>query len=218
MRVVGIMRTPVEELFIPDGFGVASPGLIDRHPEAAFFENAFVQLVDPATGAAALEAHASTDVAPGTPILDLHVLARRVTATTDVERSALLLLGAAIALAGLVLAGQVVIRSASLVGRDARILEAVGMRRRTVALAPLLSHAPAVVVAVVTGALTAAVTSRWLPFGLAGRLDPDPGVEIEPRVVVPGLALLTAAMIAGVILSASVAARQPRPAATRDPR
>ena len=218
MRVVGIMRTPVEELFLPGGFAVASPGLIDRHPEVSFFENAFVQLVEPATGTTALEAHATTDVAPGTPILDLHVLARRVTATTDVERSALLLLGAAIALAGLVLAGQVVIRSASLVGRDARVLEAIGMRRRSVALAPLLSHVPAVAVAVVACALTSAVASRWLPFGLAGRLDPHPGMEIDTLIVVPGLVVLMAAMTAGIALSASVAARHPRPASTRDPR
>jgi hypothetical protein len=218
MRVVGIMRTPIEELFLPEGFGVASPGLIDGHPEVSFFENAFVQLVDPATGATELEAHATADVAPGTPILDLHVLARRVTATTDVERSALLLLGVAIALAGLVLAGQVVTRSASLVGRDARILEAVGMRRRAVALAPLLSHAPAIVVAALACSFTAAVASRWLPFGLAGRLEPDPGAEIDPLVVGPGLVVLMAAMIAGIILSASVAARPPRPAAARDPR
>jgi len=218
MRVVGIMRTPVEELFLPEGFGVAAPGLIDRHPEVSFFENAFVQLVEPATGAAALEEHASADVAPGTPILDLHVLARRATATTDVERSALLLLGAAIALAGLVLAGQVVIRSASLVGRDARVLEAVGMHHRTVALAPLLSHVPALAVAVLASALTATVASRWLPFGLAGRLEPDPGVEIDPLIVVPGMVVLMAAMVAGITLSASVAARRPRPAAARDPR
>ena len=180
MHVVGIMRTPLEELFVQDGFVIASPGIINRHPEVNFFENAFVQLVDPDAGTGELEAHATADITAGVPILDLHVLARRVTATTDVQRSALLLLAGAIALAGLVLAGQVVSRSASFIGRDARILEAVGMRRSAVAVAALLSHLPAVLVAAATAIVTAAVTSRWLPFGLARRLEPDQGAAPRP--------------------------------------
>ncbi len=215
MRVVGIMRTPIEELFIPNGFAVASPGLIANHPEVQFFENAFVRLVDPATGAAALEAHATADITAGVPILDLHVVARRVTATTDVQRSALLLLAGAIALAGLVLAGQVVIRSASLIGRDARILEAVGMRRSTIAAAALLAHVPAILVAAVTCGLTAAVTSRWLPFGLARRLEPDRGVHFDAAVLVPGVLLLVAALAVGVLASARAASR-PDEASARD--
>ena len=120
------------------------PGSSTDHPEVKFFENAFVQLVDPETGAAALEAHATADITAGVPVLDLHIVARRVTATTDVQRSALLLLAGAIALAGLVLAGQVVIRSASLIGRDAR--DPRGGRAcagAPVAAAALLSHVPA---------------------------------------------------------------------------
>lgn len=202
MRIVGIMRTPIEELFVTDGFAVASPGLIARHPDVAFLENAFVQLVDPETDVPALEAHATQDVAPGTPILDLHGVARRVTATTDVERSALILLAAAIALAGLVLTGQVVARSASQVGRDARILQAVGMRRSAVALASVLSHVLAVLVAALSCLATAIVASRWLPFGLAGRLEPDRGMHLHALIVVPGTIVLVVALLAGTFLTA----------------
>jgi hypothetical protein len=207
MRIVGIMRTPIEELFVQDGFVVASPGIINDHPEVNYFENAFVQLVDPESGAAALEAHAAADITAGVPVLDLHTVARRVTATTDVQRSALLLLAAAIALAGVVLAGQVVNRSAALIGRDAPSLEAMGMRRSSVAAAALLSHLPSVVVAAVTCVLTATVTSRWLPFGLARRLEPDRGVHLDALVLVPGVLFLVAAVVLGVFASARAAAR-----------
>ena len=172
--------------------------MIDDHPEVRFFENAFVQLVDPGTGAAALEAHATADITAGVPILDLHTVARRVTATTDVQRSALLLLGAAIALAGFVLAGQVVIRSASLIGRDARDPRSRRHAPSTVGAAALLSHGPAILVAAGTCVLTAAVTSRWMPFGLARRLEPDRGVHLDLVVLVPGVLLLVAAVTAGV--------------------
>jgi hypothetical protein len=215
MRVVGIMRTPLEELFIQDGFVVASPGIIDRHPDVSYFENAFVQLVDPDAGTGELEAHATADITPGVPLLDLHVVARRVTATTDVQRSALLLLAGAIALAGLVLAGQVVSRSASFIGRDARTLEAVGMRRSSVAAAALLSHLPAVVVAAATAIVTAGVTSRWLPFGLARRLEPDRGVHLDAVVLVPGVLLLVVAVVVGVLVSARAAGRRDPAAAGR---
>jgi ABC-type lipoprotein release transport system permease subunit len=206
MRIVGIMRTPMEELFVQDGFAVASPGILTRHPDVNYFENAVVQLVDPGGGTAALEAHATVDLAAGTPILDLLVVSRRVTATTDVERSALILLGAVIALAGLVLAGQVVLRSASLIGRDAHILEAVGLPRRAMVAASLLSHLPAVLVALLACAVTAIVTSRWLPFGLAGRLEPDRGVHLDALIVLPGLLVMLGALLAGIAAGARVAA------------
>ena len=46
MRVVGLIRTPLEPLFVADGLVIASPGLLTRHPEVSFAENAVVRLAD----------------------------------------------------------------------------------------------------------------------------------------------------------------------------
>ena len=202
LRVVGIMRTPLEPLWVADGFAVASRGLLTRHPEVAFYENAAVQLHDGPAAARDLQAHVDGDVAPGTPILDLEVVARRVTATTDVERTVLFLLAAVIALAGVVLAGQVVSRSAAGIGDDARTLSAFGLPRRGIALAAALAHGPAAAVAAVTCLLGVLVVSRWLPFGLAARLDPDLGAQLDLVVTGPACAVVVLAVLGGSFLAA----------------
>ena len=211
MVVVGIVRTPVEPLFVSDGFVLASPGLIDRHPgEVGYVENGVVQLRDPSKDMTALEAHATTDLAEGTPILDLHDAARRVTASTDVERTALLLLAAAIAVAGLVLAGQVAGRSASRIAADARVLEAIGMRRSSVAAAASLAHVLSGAVALATTVATAIVASRWLPLGQARRVDPDLGMRLDTAIVLPGAVLVAVLLVGGTFLTGWLVAGRPR--------
>ena len=115
-------------------------------------------------------------MAPGVPVLDLNAVARRVTTTTDVERTVLLVLALVIALAGLVLAGQVVARSASTIATDARTLGAMGMPRRAVALAATLSHAPAAAVTAVAcaGAAVRGVGAAALRAGRGPRSGHGP--------------------------------------------
>ncbi len=219
MEVVGIVRTPVEPLFVADGFVLASPGLIDRHPaDVGYIENGVAQLRDPAADMAALEAHATTDLAVGTPVLDLHNAARRVTASTDVERTALMLLGAAIALAGLVLAGQVAGRSASRVGADARVLEAIGMRRVSIAAATTLAHLLSGAVALATCVATAVIASRWLPIGAARRVDPDLGTRLDAPIVLPGAVLVAALLLTATFVTGWLVARRPSAIATGERR
>jgi len=205
IRVVGIVKTPVDALFVGDGLIIGSPGLLRLHPDIVRVENAFVQLEDP-SGASAVEAHAAEDIAPGTPILDFGVTARRVTASTDVQRSALVLLAGAITLAGLVLAGQVIARSAASAGREADVLAAIGMRRTTVATAAVLTHLPAAVAAVLACIVTAVAVSGFLPLGIAGRLEPDPGMHVDATVLVPGVVALVLLVLGGAFLSAWLAA------------
>ena len=78
-------------------------------------------------------------------MLDEHNVARRVTTTLDVERTALLLLGGVVALAGLVLVGQALARSAAEIGDDAPALRALGMTRAQLVGAALRAHVPVAV-------------------------------------------------------------------------
>ena len=213
LKVVGIVRTPLEPLFVGDGFNIAAPGVIDRHLGVVdYIENGYVQLRDPVADMADLEAHATSDLAEGAPILDLHDSARRVTASTDVERTALLLLAAAVTVAGLVLAGQVAGRSASRIQTDARVLQAVGMRRASVAGATALAHVTSSVVALGTCVATAVVTSRWLPLGQASRVEPDPGMRLDAALVLPGAVLVAVLLLASTFATGWLVAGAPRAA------
>jgi hypothetical protein len=205
--VVGIIRTPVEALFVAEGLAVLSPGFLAQHPDAFAPENAVVRLRPGEGGVRALQRHADEDVLEGLPLLDLGAVARRVTTTTDVQRTVLLLLGAAIAVAGIVLAGQVVTRSAASVGSDARSLQAMGMARRDVALAATLAHLPAAFVAAGAGAASALALATVLPFGLAGELDPDTGLRADPAITALGTAVVVVLLLAGCWLAAWQAAR-----------
>jgi ABC-type lipoprotein release transport system permease subunit len=201
MHVVGIVRTPIEPLFV-GGLEAASPALLTRHPGINYLENAVVQLRHPSTQLTALEGHASTDIASGTPVLHVPTVSRRVTATTDVERLALALLAAAVALAGIVLVGQVVARSATRVTQDVRVLRAVGLRRATIASAATLAHLVAAVTMLVTSVATAWIASRWLPLGEAAQVAPSGGRHLHAVIVLP---LAVAAMALFVVGSFGVA-------------
>jgi ABC-type lipoprotein release transport system permease subunit len=201
LRVVGIVRTPVEALFVTDGFAAGSPAMLTAHPETAFAENAMVRVRGGSAGMPALEAHTATDVDPSATVLDLLGVSRRVTTTTDVESTALALLAAAIAVAGFVLAGQVLVRSAAHIERDALVLRSMGMRRRDLAAATVLAHAPAVVTALAASVAAAVVASRWLPMGFAATLEPDPGMRVDLAVIGPGLIALTAVLLAALAVT-----------------
>ncbi len=142
------------------------------------------------------------------PVLDLQVTARRVTATTEVEQAILALLASIITLTGLVFVGQALTRSASAIGADANALRALGMTRHDLMVAAARPHLLTVGVAAVTTFATAAVASRWFPVGLAARVDPDRGIQID-SLLFGGTALVTAALIAGAVVLGSWLAAAP---------
>jgi hypothetical protein len=190
MTVVGIIRSPVEHLFLGDGAVFAPPGLLTRHPDIYSVQNASARLEDVPGAQAALLQDTEIDIAPGVPILDLGQVGRRVTTTTDVERTVLLALAFVIGIAGLVLGGQVLGRSASAIATDVRALQSLGMSRRSIAFAAAADHVPAALVAGAACAGAAVVASFSLPFGLAGQLDPDTGLRVHVLATAAGAAVV----------------------------
>jgi hypothetical protein len=196
LTVVGVVREVDEFLFATDGQALLPPGFTAKYKgSAAIHPNADVVLRQP-RDVAALRRDVNEIVGPGTPVLDLHGVERRVKTTLSVEHSALLLFALAIALAGGLLVAQALIRSAATIGDDARVLRAMGMSRLNVAEGAGLSHALSAVVAMVTAGATAIITSQWLPLGLGRRIDPDVGVHVDWLALGPGLTL-TLLLVAG---------------------
>jgi predicted lysophospholipase L1 biosynthesis ABC-type transport system permease subunit len=134
----------------------------------------------------------------GTPVLDLHAVQRRVDTTLDVEGAALRLLALAIAVAGGLLVGQALSRSAATIQSDASTLRGVGFARREMAAAAIRAHVLVAIVATVFACVVALVASRWFPVGLARDIDPDPGFHADLLVLGVGV-LLTLVFVASVV-------------------
>ncbi|MCU1454232.1 MAG: hypothetical protein JWN46_2378 [Acidimicrobiales bacterium] len=217
LRVVGVVREIRQFLFVPDGQALVGPGFLEHHrKDAVGHPNADVILRRGAADIGVLQQDANRIVGPGTPLLDMHAITRRVNTTLAVERTALVALAASVAIAGTLLLVQALSRSAAVVGDDALVLRAMGMERRYLALAAVLSHLPTVLVGAAAGFGGAVLASGRFPVGLARHIDPDVGLHVDWTVLAPG-ALLTAILLAGgVALSAlrslpsGAGARRPR--------
>ena len=193
LRVVGVVRNLGQFVFVTDGQGILSPGFLARYGTRAIaLENAYVRLRGGAADVPKLQRHVNTDVAPGTPVLDEHAVARRVTTTLDVEGTALLLLGGVVVLAGLVLVGQALARSAAVISDDAPALRALGMTRAQLAGAAVRVHLVVVGIAAPVALVTAVLASAWFPLGLGARIDPRRGLHADWLVLGVGEAALVA--------------------------
>jgi len=205
LTVVGVIHTSLSYEFT--GGLYLSPAFLEKNAaEVMHAENAMVDLRNGQADIAALRRDASTDVFPGVPVLDFHVTARRITATTEVERAMLALLSLVIALAGLAFVGQAMARSASSIGADAPTLRALGMTRRQLTSAAIWPHVLTATVAAAVTALTAIIASRWFPVGLAGRVDADRGIRVNVVLVVGAVALVVLLILAEVAIAGWLAA------------
>ena len=116
LTIVGVVRMPMESVasFASDGMLLTSPGWAAAHLDEApiWFTNAIVRLRNGAADMPAL--HAGLERVTGRadiPVKDLSTDIKRVQRSLDLERTALLMFAAAIAITALVLVGQAVVRA-----------------------------------------------------------------------------------------------------------
>ncbi len=195
LEVVGIVRDTEEFLFTPGG--LISPGVVAHYRHQMLVApNAMVRIRAGHGGVAALRRDVTSVVAAGVPVLDLLTAGRRVTTTLTVEGFALWLLAVAVVLAGGLVIAQVLSRSVSLIGEDARQLRALGLTRGDFALGSTLAHGTVFVVATAIGLLGTIAFSPMFPVGLGRQVDPGPGVHADWTVLgigLPGALVLLAA-------------------------
>ena len=126
---------------------------------------------------------------------------------TTLEALALLLFGAIMALAALVVVGQSLVRQAYAAAAEFPALRAVGAAPRQLALTAL---APGALVAVAGSALAvpaAYLLSVFTPIGLARRAEISPGFAFDAPVVLGGAAVLALLLTARAAVAAPRAAR-----------
>lgn len=202
--VVGIGDSAMELIFgggEEPGF-VPSAALLGDHPEIPRAGNLVVRL-RPGTDVAEFGRRAAEAMGvPYLPVRDLAEDTKRTTHGTDLERTALLLFAAAVALAGTVLVGQALSRTVYGVAESASPLGALGFGRHELLPGLVLPLVLPAAVGMVTAMGAAVVLSRWFPVGLAGRLEPDPGIHADWLVVAPGAAVVALAVLAGAGVAA----------------
>ncbi len=207
LTVVGVVRYSGQFLFATDGTAMLSPGYLATYGSRVDdHQNAFVELRDVPDAIGQLRRDANNFYA-GAPVLDENVVARRVQTTTGVERIMLIALAIVIMLAGLVLVGQAVTRSAAAISADSDTLRAMGMSRTQLVIAAIEPHVITALVAIAVAAATAIVASRWFPVGLAARIDPSRGIRVDVVLVVLGVIVLAALVLGAATVAALQATR-----------
>ena len=110
-----------------------------------------------------------------------------------------------VALAGLVLTAQAVRRQARADLDHDRLLVAIGVTARQRRAALAVRTALAAAAGGLLAAVLAVAASGWAPVGPACRIEPDPGVTLDPAAVLAGTAIwVVVAVAAGVLAGWSV--------------
>ncbi|MET1041140.1 MAG: FtsX-like permease family protein [Acidimicrobiales bacterium] len=128
----------------------------------------------------------------------------------DTQARALEVIVVIAGIAGLVVAGQLATRQVRSSDDQTVSLSSLGMTRAQI-VADSLGRVG--LPALVGGVLAAAVAyafSGLFPTGFMSRLEPDPGLRVEPAVLVSGPVLLAAGLVAWVGVVLLVGARRPR--------
>ena len=212
LRIVGVVRQPMESVasFASTPLLLAGPGWAAAHLDetSVYFTNAMVRLRNGAADVPKFQA----DVAAlygrdDLPVKDLSTDIKRVQRSVDLEQTALLLFGAAVVAAAVVLVGQGLLRSVRAGATASPVLRAMGLSRSALYMGLMAPHALSLVVAVAVAAVTEVVLSARFPIGLARRLDPSLGVHVEFAPFVIALVITAAVFVIGTLLIAIITTR-----------
>ncbi len=129
---------------------------------------------------------------------------RRVSDATDLVARALYVFALLSAICGTVALALFFARRVSVDLGDDEALAAMGVTRNERRAATVLDLLPAILVGALGALVVAIVVSAWMPFGLAGRIEPSPGVDVDWSVLLPGAAAL---FFGCALLTAAVAWR-----------
>ncbi len=230
--VVGIGRTPDElsgTLRRTAPYAIGSPSFLGNHPGIGAWPPAVeVRLRDGASTEALGQAISEVQrqqtgiETPGgfhtaaTSASDVYLDAAH-TATNSLVIGLLLFVAAA-ALAGGLAVGQAVQRQLAGSVNPSRTLAALGLTRAEIAWARSWPIAASAAVGVVVGAALAVAASPLLPIGLVRRAEIDPGVWVDPLVLIFGAVVILALVWGWALLVARRQARiAPQALAVRRP-
>lgn len=202
--VVGIGNTPLDYVFggTTEPSAYPSGAVLAQYEEVPRFGNLVVRL-RPGTDVTAFTARAQKALGfEDAPVRDLAEDDKRFEHATSLERTALLLFAGAVALAGLVLAGQALARTVyAMHAAGGPTLSALGLTRQDVMAGLVLPTLLTAAVAAVTATALAVALSDRFTLGLSRELEPDLGIHAEWSVLLPGALLLMSLLLGGAALA-----------------
>jgi hypothetical protein len=194
LTVVGIQRMPTnvvtdkilsDQIILPEGFSRRYGNKIGAWGHAVFVD------VGPSPSTAQVEAVARRIRAlPGFERRLVDPVPsgaqRPIQPTLDFVSTGLKVLAAAVAFTGLAAVALLLTRIIGGFSGEASLLGTLGANRATRRRALALVAAPAALIAAVAVACAAVATTVFVPFGLAARAEPDPGVRFDMTAVLLG--------------------------------
>jgi hypothetical protein len=204
-RIVGVVRSPwFSDVVGAPGRVFPSPGLFAAHrtsmigtPRNTYELWALVRLHRGDADVPGFRAHLAqiagrTDVSVEPTSEGI----RHSRSLARLESVYLLAFAAVALLAAVVLVGQAINRHAAATVADLAVLRPLGLTRGQETVVVAVGPAIAAVAGTVLGLAGAVLVSRWMPFGAAATLEPDPGIDVDVAVLAAG-GLLAVAAVAG---------------------
>lgn len=212
LRIVGIVRLPMDSVlsFASGGLLLPGPGWAAAHQDETtfYFTNALVRLKNGAADVPKFKADVSQLYGrDDLPVKDLSVDIKRVQRSVDLEETALVLFGAAVVAAAVVLVGQSLLRSVRAGATGLPVLRAMGLGRGSLYAGLVAPHLLTLAVTVIVAAITGAVLSARFPIGLARQLDPDLGIHVDAARFVAALAVTAGVLLLGITSVAMITTR-----------
>ncbi|MGE0308346.1 MAG: ABC transporter permease, partial [Acidimicrobiia bacterium] len=206
MNVVGITRAP--ELPDRGGAWTPSPAFIAAHPEIDKITNLALWLEPGADEATVVDAAAKAVGRDAFPAISLTADIRALYETVRFEATAIRLWALAIALAGVALVGQAIVRTVTAAGYDQRVLGDLGLDRTRRLTALCLPVGMMIAVAVPVAVVGEVLASAWFPIGVARGYALERGRSLDGVLTLLGVVLMAlmalAAAIAGSMRATSV--------------
>ena len=218
LEVVGVTRHPVElTTDDPTSFFTALPPAFWRTYEGTIAEFGFRFLAidlgeSPSADTQATVANAVREiVGPESGMEEAGELSGQpVLLTLDFVATAMLALALATGLAGLIVGGLLIVRTATRAADETAELRSLGMTGTARGRAVTAAAVPSALAAAALTLIIAVASSALVPFGLAGKAEPHPGLHFDTAVVLIGAAA-TGVLVLVIAAAAAMRTMRRRP-------
>ena len=224
LEVVGVTRHPADlTTDDPLAYFTALPSAFWRAHDGTIAEFGFRFLVidlgeSPSADTQATVANAVREIlGPESGMEEAGELSGQpVLVTLDFVATAMLALALATGLAGLIVGGLLIVRTVTRAADETAELRSLGMTGTERSRAVTATAVPSALGAAALALIVAVASSALVPFGLAGKAEPDPGLRFDAPVVLVGAGATSVLVlaIAGVAAMRTIHRRRAQAAAT----
>jgi predicted lysophospholipase L1 biosynthesis ABC-type transport system permease subunit len=158
--------------------------------------------VDLAAGATLADLRSQLDGVPGSfGVEHLEWVPPEVRSAVDAQGQGLAVVTVVVGCAAIAVLGQLFVRRSRRPTAHRLVMRSLGLRRRQIIAEPVAATAVPIIAGCVVAIVVAYVASGMFPYGFAARLEPSPGLRIEPLVHGLGSVVVAGALVGWVLLA-----------------